>query len=119
MGDNGSQVHHAPPASVDVADSEISRGHAVLAKNTSLLSRCFLSKPLSVVHAEEVEGVLERSLGFWDLFALGFGGTIGRCVSCASCACCLFCGHRLSYTGAVCILYGSVKHRDASLVCWE
>lgn len=84
MGEGGSQVYHAPPASADAADSEISGEHAVLAKNTSLFSRCFLAKPLSVVHAEECEGVLERSLGFWDLFALGFGGTVGRCVCCAS-----------------------------------
>ncbi|CAM9333439.1 unnamed protein product, partial [Hapterophycus canaliculatus] len=42
-----------------------------------LLSRCFKQKPLQVVYAEESEGVLERTLGFWDLFALGFGGTVG------------------------------------------
>lgn len=41
---------------------------------------CLTLKPLAVVHAEEDEGVLERTLGFWDLFALGFGGTIGRLV---------------------------------------
>lgn len=40
--------------------------------------RCFKRKPLEVVHAEEIEGVMERTLGFWDLFALGFGGTVGR-----------------------------------------
>ena len=54
--------------------------HVVVAQNTPLLARCFLAKPLSVVHAEESEGVLERSLGFRDLFALGFGGTVGRYV---------------------------------------
>lgn len=53
------------------------------ARNTSrdggLFSvRCLMRKPLAVVHAEEEEGVLERTLGYWDLFALGFGGTIGR-----------------------------------------
>lgn len=42
------------------------------------IMRCFTKKPLEVVHAEEDEGVLERTLGFWDLFALGFGGTVGR-----------------------------------------
>lgn len=53
--------------------------HVVLAQKR-LWAKCFLAKPLSVVHAEEMEseGVLERSLGFWDLFALGFGGTVGR-----------------------------------------
>lgn len=43
-------------------------------------TRCLTRKPLDVVHAEEEEGVLERTLGFWDLFALGFGGTVGRLV---------------------------------------
>lgn len=57
----------------DSADGE----HVVLAQKR-LWAKCFLAKPLSVVHAEESEGVLERSLGFWDLFALGFGGTVGR-----------------------------------------
>lgn len=41
--------------------------------------RCLTRKPLEVVHAEEDEEVLERTLGFWDLFSLGFGGTVGRC----------------------------------------
>lgn len=81
MGDGEGQVFHAPPASVDEVDRAVSGEHAVLlatSKKKSLFSRCFLSKPLAVVHAEEREGVLERSLGFWDLFALGFGGTVGR-----------------------------------------
>lgn len=47
-------------------------------------TRCLTRKPLEVVHAEEDEGVLERTLGFWDLFALGFGGTVGRLV-CSRC----------------------------------
>lgn len=56
-------------------------GHIVpKGTSTSWLRRCFTLKPLEVVHAEEDEGVLERTLGFWDLFALGFGGTVGRSV---------------------------------------
>lgn len=47
-------------------------------RKKSWIKRCFTKKPLEVVHAEEGEGVLERTLGFWDLFALGFGGTVGR-----------------------------------------
>lgn len=74
-----------PPGAAAVADSGAvidnfsGEHHVVVAQNTPLFTRCFLAKPLSVVHAEESEGVLERSLGFWDLFALGFGGTVGRC----------------------------------------
>ncbi|CAM9796350.1 unnamed protein product, partial [Choristocarpus tenellus] len=44
---------------------------------SSLLSRCFRRKPLQVVHAEEDQGELERTLGFWDLVAVGVGGTVG------------------------------------------
>lgn len=44
--------------------------------------RCLTRKPLDVVHAEEDEEVLERTLGFWDLFSLSFGGTVGRCCYC-------------------------------------
>lgn len=81
MGDAVVQEAQASGATA-VADVTFidSREHVVVAQNTPLLARCFLAKPLSVVHAEESEGVLERSLGFWDLFALGFGGTVGRCV---------------------------------------
>ncbi|CAM9805743.1 unnamed protein product, partial [Discosporangium mesarthrocarpum] len=43
----------------------------------SLLSRCFIKKPLEVVHLQEEEGELERTLGFWDLVAIGVGGTVG------------------------------------------
>lgn len=67
-----------------VSGSEVQNGggHIVPkgSSNTSWLRRCFTLKPLEVVHAEEEEGVLERTLGFWDLFALGFGGTVGRFV---------------------------------------
>ncbi|CAM9806138.1 unnamed protein product [Chrysoparadoxa australica] len=40
---------------------------------TPLLKR----KPLEVVHAEEQTDFLQRTLGFWDLAAIGIGGTIG------------------------------------------
>lgn len=77
----GAQVaeSHAEPATTVIETGTItdSEHQVVLAKN-SLLHRCFKRKPLEVVHAEEDEGVLERTLGFWDLFALGFGGTVGR-----------------------------------------
>lgn len=66
-----------------VGGSEVQNGggHIVpKGSNNSWLRRCFTLKPLEVVHAEEEEGVLERTLGFWDLFALGFGGTVGRFV---------------------------------------
>lgn len=77
------------PGAAAVTDGAIidSGEHVVVAQNTPLLARCFLAKPLSVVHAEESEGVLERSLGFWDLFALGFGGTVGRCVAVCFASC--------------------------------
>lgn len=52
----------------------------IRSQKTSLIRRCFKRKPLEVVQAEEEEGVLERTLGFWDLVALGVGGTIGRYV---------------------------------------
>lgn len=86
MGDAVTQEAQASGEAA-VADGAIidSREHVVVAQNTPLLARCFLAKPLSVVHAEESEGVLERSLGFWDLFALGFGGTVGRCVLLSLC----------------------------------
>lgn len=82
MGDAGAQADHVAAASAAVTDGVfIDTGeHAVIAKNRPLLSRCFKQKPLQVVYAEESEGVLERTLGFWDLFALGFGGTVGRLV---------------------------------------
>ncbi|CAM9536547.1 unnamed protein product [Ectocarpus sp. 6 AP-2014] len=79
MGDGGNQVAEASAASgVEAAIINGGGDHAVtVAKNTPLLSKCFKRKPLAVVNAEESEGVLERNLGFWDLFALGFGGTVG------------------------------------------
>lgn len=83
MADGGSQAFDAPAptTTVSVGDGAItdSSRQVVMAKNT-LFRRCFKRKPLEVVHAEEEEGVLERTLGFWDLFALGFGGTVGRFV---------------------------------------
>eukprot|EP00903_Cladosiphon_okamuranus_P017906 g16477.t1 len=81
MGDAVTQEAHASGTAAVVDSAVIASGdhvdRVVVARNTPLLARCFLAKPLSVVHAEESEGVLERSLGFWDLFALGFGGTVG------------------------------------------
>lgn len=95
MGDGGNQVAGASAGSG--AEAAIINGggdHAVtVAKNTSILSKCFKRKPLAVVNAEESEGVLERNLGFWDLFALGFGGTVGRSV----CLCGCFCGVIVSW----------------------
>ncbi|KAG5190622.1 amino acid permease-domain-containing protein [Tribonema minus] len=37
----------------------------------------FTLKPLRVIHAEESCQELERTLGLWDLVAIGIGGTIG------------------------------------------
>lgn len=81
MADGAAQAFDAPvpTTTVSVGDGAItdSSRQVVMANNT-LFRRCFKRKPLEVVHAEEEEGVLERTLGFWDLFALGFGGTVGR-----------------------------------------
>lgn len=81
MADGGVQAFDAPAptTTVSVGDGAITdSARQVVMANNPLFRRCFKRKPLEVVHAEEEEGVLERTLGFWDLFALGFGGTVGR-----------------------------------------
>ncbi|CAM9293389.1 unnamed protein product [Phaeothamnion confervicola] len=40
-------------------------------------ARAFQRKPLVVVHAEEANNKLPRTLSFWDLLAIGVGGTVG------------------------------------------
>lgn len=81
MADGRTQMFDASvqTTTVSVGDGAITdSARQVVMANNPLFRRCFKRKPLEVVHAEEEEGVLERTLGFWDLFALGFGGTVGR-----------------------------------------
>eukprot|EP00904_Undaria_pinnatifida_P004759 jgi/Undpi1/14284/HiC_scaffold_9.g03933.m1 len=80
MADGRTQMFDASvqTTTVSVGDGAITdSARQVVMANNPLFRRCFKRKPLEVVHAEEEEGVLERTLGFWDLFALGFGGTVG------------------------------------------
>ena len=40
-------------------------------------SRITATKPMHVILSEDAEGHLERSLGLYDLLAIGIGGTVG------------------------------------------
>ncbi|ETW02406.1 hypothetical protein H310_05922 [Aphanomyces invadans] len=42
-----------------------------------MLKHLFRTKPIEVIHAEELKEELPRELGLWDLIAIGIGGTVG------------------------------------------
>ena len=71
-GGNTVRFRPAPPGAA--AGRRTGLGGGVLSR---VWNQVTATKPMRVILAEDAEGHLERSLGLWDLLAIGIGGTVG------------------------------------------